>query len=121
MLVDVPLILGYDALGGCVTAIQAAKAAALIPIVVLNKSGADYSAWLPETHILRSAHVNHDHRALAEEIRQMAVLLGSRRLRVRAIINGQDRMWLCYLDLRRAFPSAEGIPSSHIVGTSVKP
>jgi hypothetical protein len=121
MPVDVALILGYDALGGIVPAIQAAKAAALIPIVVLNKSGADYREWLPETQILRSAHVNHDHRALAEEIRQMAELLGSKRLRVRAIINGQDRMWLCYLDLRRAFPSAAGIPPSHIIKTSVKP
>jgi len=121
MPVDVALILGYDALGAVVPAIQAAKAAALIPIVVLNKSGADYGDWLPEKLILRSANVNCDHRALAEEIRQMGRFVASKRIRVRAILNGQDRMWLCYLDLRRAFPTAAGIDPSHIVKTSVKP
>ncbi len=122
MAVDVALILGYDALGGVIPAIQAAKAASLVPIVVLNKaSAADYSEWLPERLILRSPNVNTDHHELAHEIRQMASLCGSKRLRVRAIINGQDRMWLCYLDLRRAFPSAAGIPPSHILTTSVKP
>ncbi|ADP70655.1 hypothetical protein Rvan_1396 [Rhodomicrobium vannielii ATCC 17100] len=121
MAVDVALILGYDALGEVVPAIQAAKAAALIPIVVLNRGGADYSDWLPEALILRSGNVNRDHRALVDEIRRMGRVLGGGRIHVRAILNGQDRMWLCYLDLRRAFPSAAGVPPSLIVKTSVKP
>ncbi|WP_127075592.1 ATP-grasp domain-containing protein [Rhodomicrobium lacus] len=121
MAVDVALILGYDALGGVVPAIQAAKAAALTPIAILNRDGADYSGWLPDRQILRSANVNRDHRALADDIRQLGRFLEERRIRVRAILNGQDRMWLCYLDLRRAFPSAAGMPPSHIVKTSVKP
>ncbi len=121
MAVDVALILGYDALGDVVPAIQAVKAASLIPIVVLNPTGADYSAWLPQELILRSANVNRNHRALIQEIRNTEAFFDGSRIHVRAILNGQDRMWLCYLDLKRSFPNAAGIPPEYIVRTSIKP
>ena len=121
MAVDVALILGYDALGSVVPAIQAVKAASLTPIVVLNKTGADYGEWLPQPLILRSANVNKNHRALIQEIMQTGNYFGGKRIRVRAILNAQDRMWLCYLDLMRAFPAAAGIPPEYITKTSIKP
>jgi hypothetical protein len=70
---------------------------------------------------LRSAHVNRDHAALIDEIKErLNLLTHTFAFQVDAIINFQDRMWLCYLDLRRAFPLARGVDCRLIELTYIK-
>jgi hypothetical protein len=113
----VALILGYDALGGVEPAVQAVKAASLVPMLILNRTGADYTRWLSDDLVIRSNNVNRDHSALAKEI---VGRVGNDRA-IRVILNSQDRMWPCYLDLRASFPRATGVSPRAITRTSVKP
>jgi hypothetical protein len=119
---DFALILGYETFGNVAEHIQIVKAYGLVPFVVLNESGADYSNLLPQALLLHSSNPNRNHDALVAEIKsRLDKYVGRSTGEVRAIINSQDRMWLCYLDLCRAFPAAASVPRDGILHTAIKP
>ena len=116
------IVLGFTQLGAVEQCVRRVKACGLTPFLVLDPLGADYSHLLPAELILRSANVNVDLDALVRDVQGgLRALSPSAPNAVRAIINFQDRMWLCYIRLCEAFPQARGLSPEAVNRTAVKP
>ena len=102
-------------------AVNALKKAGITPFVVLNDTACDYSDILPEGLLLYSRLVNRDHRLLLREVRQrLRRFAGIQPWGVHSLINLQDRMWPCFLDVQAAFPKASCFDPRIVAATAIK-
>ncbi len=118
---DLILVLGYDHYGKVEDVLQAIRTSypTIKPLVVTNKCDTDYSKLIPQSQILQSPNVNRDHLALCHEIEDKALSI-SKNYRISSLLNFQDYLWPCYLDICNYFHINGGILPNIIRNTAIK-
>lgn len=112
------LVLGHSHLGAIPQTVQCIRQAmpVLRILVILNEEGAEYPEILAPQELLRSKWVNVDHDALAAQvIERIQAIGGQGEISVAGIVNVQDFMWPCFLDMCDIFPMAKQYPPKEVV------